>query len=256
MRARFRVILISFINKFIVSSVSTPVSVHKENLQNSKGSEPSKKPRLGSSSSSHQIQGPAFPSTVLGSTGSSYQLGGKSTVATALPSKSVVTVPPPSTVNAHSTRFSPTSEANNSLVLNLYSVLTTPQQSFSAGGDSCNCTVAVETECEEAEGGTMYPSAIEESILETFQRIDAQHVSNSFETGEDERKMSIIENPLSDRVLESSSSDVTTIPYQESRAINEPPELISSTPSNYQNPYVKIGSEMMLLNNRVDELTK
>lgn len=71
----------------------------------------------------------------------------------------------------------------------------------------------------------MQQNSIEECIKETFQRIDAQNSSNSFE--DDDARMSIIENPLSEGV-----SRLTEQPMDE--------------------PV----SEVSLLNNRVDQLAK
>lgn len=72
-------------------------------------------------------------------------------------------------------------------------------------------------------------NSIEECIKETFQRIDAQNSSNSFE--DDDARMSIIENPLSEGV-----------PVTCARLLETPVDGAVS--------------EVSLLNNRVDQLAK
>lgn len=188
---------------------------------------------------------------------------GPSTAATPHQQKSA-SAAAPSVANSHSNRFPLNSQQTNNLVLDLYSVRSNSQPNYN--NNLCNnCTLAIRNEGDVNETGSVDHSSIEESILETFHRIDAQHVSNSSEIGEEERKMSIIENPLSD---EPSNADVKTIPYHkaaESSRIAEvgnlhgKPEAVSAplhASLIHQNPYVQIGAEMILLNNRVDELTK
>lgn len=168
---------------------------------------------------------------------------------------------------AHSSRFPVNSQQNNNLVLDLISIRPNSQtQNFN--NNVCNYSLAISSEGNNNENPEIDPTLIEESILETFQRIDAQNVSNSYELDDDsEQKMSIIENPLSESVIEPSRAEVKTIPFHKTEPT---PSRISDTslyttpspipaPSNILShpiPQVPVGGEMIVLNNRVDELTK
>lgn len=242
-----------------VSSVSTPISVHKENLQNNKIIDSSKKPKgssIHSTSSNHPSSGGTIQSS-----NAQYSQHPSSTTPSLLQQSN-------NTSYAHSSRFPVNSQQNNNLVLDLISIRPNSQQNFN--NNLCNYSLAIPSEGNNNENTDLDPSAIEESILETFQRIDAQNVSNSYEIEDDsEQKMSIIENPLSESVIEPSRAEVKTIPFHK---VTEPtPSRISDTslyttpspvpaPSNILLAHpiqpLQHGSDVIVLNNRVDELTK
>ena len=196
---------------------------------------------------------------------------------------------PSAVANAHSNlRFPLGSQSANNLVLDLNAVRGGPQTSQPSSNNNhnlCNnCTLAIQNDGDVSEIEGIDTSIIEESILETFQRIDAQHVSNSTDVEDEEnKKMSIIENPLSSEsvVLDRThGDDVKTIPssYQitggdVSRSKDVGIHSMSTCsgshgksygqqcsfngfPSQHQSSHSQMSSEMMLLNNRVDELTK
>lgn len=158
---------------FVVSSMSTPISVHKDKPP------PSREMSCGSNVSNGRK--PPFSSS---------------------PSFS------------HSTRIPPAAGTAGTVVLDLMTLR--PKEQTSAVGSVVP---------DDTEG---HQNSIEECILETFQRIDAQNSSNSFE--EEDPRMSIIENPLSEGVA---------VPI--SRLDTPPGEPLS---------------DLLLLNSRVDQLAK
>ncbi|KAL0276806.1 UNVERIFIED_CONTAM: hypothetical protein PYX00_004298 [Menopon gallinae] len=243
-----------------VSSVSTPVSVHKE----TKSSESGKKAKSGTGSS--------HPST-----GNLVSLGTSSATSTAQSSTSQYPGKG-NTSYTHSSRFpennnnSCSSNNNNNLVLDLISIRPSgqqqQQQQQSLNNNLCNYSLAIQSDGgADNESGDIDPTAIEESILETFQRIDAQNVSNSYEAEEDtEQKMSIIENPLSESVMQASKPDAKTIPYHKvGDASSRGDASLYATPSGAPPPSSALltplipstqAGDFSVLNNRVDELTR
>lgn len=242
--------------------MSTPVSVHKE----SKSSESGKKAKTGA--------GSGHPST-----GNLVCLGSSSGTPTTQSSTTSQYPSKGNTSYTHSSRFpennnnSCSSNNNNNLVLDLISIRPSAQQQQqqqqqSLNNNLCNYSLAIQSEGgADNETGDIDPTAIEESILETFQRIDAQNVSNSYEAEEDtEQKMSIIENPLSESVMQASKPDSKTIPYQKvGDASSRGDTSLYATPSGAPPPSSALlaplipstqSGDFSVLNNRVDELTR